>query len=304
MKILLAIDPSKSGQFVADEAAVRPWPAGSVFVAVHALDVRSFARFPAVIEDAKRAAAELVKTAAGRISRCGYKCDAEVIAGSPRSALAEFARDWGADLVMVGSRGHGAVERFLLGSVAQGILRTAPCSVEIVRAGASDTPPSTHGLKILLATDGSKFSTAAALSIARRPWPAGSQITIVSAEEMPVIENQTAAFPLAAVYPASLLEELLEGARKNAEEAVESARKIFMGTNLEVVSGSTSLGDPRSIILDLARNWKADVIVTGSHGRGGLDRMLMGSVSETVAIHSTCSVEVIRPADQDATEKQ
>ena len=139
--------------------------------------------------------------------------------------------------------------------------------------------------------------------MASRPWPTGSQIKIVSVEEIPVLENQTTAFPLAAVYPASLLEELLECARNHAKEAVENARKIFMGTDLEVLGSPAPLGDPRNAILDQAQGWQADLVVLGSHGRHGLDRMLMGSVSETVAIHAACSVEVIRPGDQHAAEK-
>jgi nucleotide-binding universal stress UspA family protein len=48
------------------------------------------------------------------------------------------------------------------------------------------------------------------------------------------------------------------------------------------------------VILDEAEKWKVDVIVLGSHGRSGFDRMVMGSVSEAVALHAKCSVEVIR----------
>jgi len=54
------------------------------------------------------------------------------------------------------------------------------------------------------------------------------------------------------------------------------------------------IGEPRDILLDCARNWKADIIVLGSHGWRGLDLLLIGSVSESVALHAECSVEVIR----------
>ena len=53
-------------------------------------------------------------------------------------------------------------------------------------------------------------------------------------------------------------------------------------------------GDPRELILDTAKEWPADLIVLGSHGLGGFDRFLMGSVSESVAVHAHCSVEVVR----------
>jgi nucleotide-binding universal stress UspA family protein len=54
------------------------------------------------------------------------------------------------------------------------------------------------------------------------------------------------------------------------------------------------LGEPRAVILDTAKTWGANLIVLGSHGRRGMDRFLLGSVSEAVAIHAHCSVEVIR----------
>ena len=53
-------------------------------------------------------------------------------------------------------------------------------------------------------------------------------------------------------------------------------------------------GDPKSKIIDAAEQWHADLIVLGSHGRTGLERFLMGSVSDAVARHAPCSVEVVR----------
>jgi nucleotide-binding universal stress UspA family protein len=54
------------------------------------------------------------------------------------------------------------------------------------------------------------------------------------------------------------------------------------------------VGEPRGLILDAAKSWQSDMIVLGSQGRSGLDRFLIGSVSEAVAVHAHCSVEVIR----------
>jgi nucleotide-binding universal stress UspA family protein len=51
---------------------------------------------------------------------------------------------------------------------------------------------------------------------------------------------------------------------------------------------------PYQVILHEAENWHADLIVVGSHGRSGLDRLVMGSISEAVALHAKCSVEIIR----------
>jgi nucleotide-binding universal stress UspA family protein len=84
-------------------------------------------------------------------------------------------------------------------------------------------------------------------------------------------------------------------ARTRAEDAVADARKTLIDAGLNVWDGeATPVGDPRSFILDTAKAWGADLIVLGSHGRHGWDRLLMGSVAESVAFHAHCSVEVIR----------
>ncbi len=297
MKVLLGIDSSAASQHAVAEVTNRPWLADTVFTVINVVDVYGLTRLPVLVEEGRRLGLALVHAAAEKLSRAGCKANAEVLLGTPRREIAEYAKRWNADLVMVGSHGQGAIARFLMGSVAQGVLHTAPCSVEIVRASASSTVPSSHAMKILLATDGSEFSTAAVKSVASRPWPAGSEIRLLSIEELPaILPNQMTASSLSAMYPASLLEELLECARTHAREAVENARTILRGSSLRVLDGGANpLGDARVLILDEAKEWKADLIVLGSHGRRGLDRLLMGSVSESVALHAHCSVEVIRP---------
>jgi nucleotide-binding universal stress UspA family protein len=59
-------------------------------------------------------------------------------------------------------------------------------------------------------------------------------------------------------------------------------------------STSVREGDPKMVILDCATEWRTDLIVVGSHGRKGLTRFVLGSVSEAVARHAHCSVEIVR----------
>ncbi len=300
MKVLLAIDTSPASKYVVDEAAARPWPPGAVFSVVNVVDLQPFAKLPAIIDDAKREGQKIVKAAADTLSRSGHKANYESFVGFAKSGVSEYAKQSGADLVMAGSHGQGALKRFLLGSVAQAILRTAPCSVEIVRPGSHGTPASSHPMKILLATDGSEFSVAAANSIVSRPWPTGSQVKIISAVELIVLDTQISGYPLSSVYPSSLLEELMNNARTHAKEAVENSRKILTAAKWNGVDGeATPPGDPRIVVLEEAKEWGADLIVMGSHGRRGFDRMMLGSVSESVAIHAHCSVEVIRAPHQE-----
>jgi nucleotide-binding universal stress UspA family protein len=295
VKILVAIDGPMGIEIVIREAARRPWPAGSEFRILHVADMAGTGRFGALIDEEKRLGHELVKKAAETFAGDGRKASTEVLVGFPRSTISEYAKQWGADFVMVGSHGANPIARFLLGSVAQATIRVAHCSVEVVRRKTQAAPGEAKGMKILLATDGSECAAAAAKSVAERPWPAGSEVKIISAVQLLVPANEITASSSAYVYPPSLLEEVWNDARNRARDAVAEARKTLEAAGIKIASGdSTPDGDPRIVLTDLAKEWPADLIVLGSHGRRGMDRLLMGSVSEFVAMHAHCSVEVIR----------
>lgn len=294
MKVLVAIDSSGASQYVIAEAASRLWPSGTVLCVQSVVDFWNWAGPPDLIEDAKREARTLVMAATSELSRSGHQVVSEIEAGLPKKAIPEYARQWGADLIMVGSHRSNTLTRFLLGSVAHAVLRTAPCTVEIVRRGPRDVPASSRGMKILVGTDGSYCSEKAIYAVANRPWPTETLVKVISVRE-PVVLESGMTISLGPAYPADLLDELLERERRRAEDALTSARKILSSTGLKLCDSSeTLLGDPRSILLDEAKSSEADLVVLGSHGLHGLDRVLLGSVSETVAMHAHCSVEVIR----------
>jgi nucleotide-binding universal stress UspA family protein len=83
--------------------------------------------------------------------------------------------------------------------------------------------------------------------------------------------------------------------REDAKALVEKATERLRRSGLKATPALTE-GDPKSQIIDVASDWHADLIVLGSHGRKGLDRFLMGSVSEAVVRHAHCSVEIVRIA--------
>jgi nucleotide-binding universal stress UspA family protein len=146
-------------------------------------------------------------------------------------------------------------------------------------------------MKILLATDGSDCSKAAVNSVAERPWPEGSEVKIVSAMEIPYMPTTETW-----VLPDSYYKELERVAKDQAEAAViDAVERIKSGTasGLEITTKIIT-GSAREVILDEAEKWDADLIVLGSHGYSGLQRFLLGSVSNAVATHAHCSVEIVR----------
>jgi len=289
MKVLLAMDASAASQTALEEVAARPWPSGSSVEILNVIEPAHLWTFSQTAEEALSISEELVERAA---AHCRLRSLETVVAstwGDPKSVILDHAKRIGADFVVVGSHGVSAVKRFLLGNVAAAVVRYAPCSVEVVRAtAAADT-----GRKILLATDGSASSEKAARSIAARPWPAGTEIRILSVVEFYLPTMQ--AFFEPPFVQSDQVEKLREEAMKHAQEATASAAAILAAANLTASESVSVLQDgPKKVILDDAKEWGANLIVVGWHGRHGIDRFLMGSVSETVATHAECSVEVIR----------
>ena len=146
-------------------------------------------------------------------------------------------------------------------------------------------------MKILLATDGSDSSKAAVNSVARRPWPDGSEVKIVSVVEIPYTPTTDAW-----ILPATYYTEVENAVRDQSEAAVNYAFQQISSrkpAGLEISSKIMS-GSAKEAILDLAEAWDADLIVLGSHGYKGWQRFLLGSVSHAVATHAHCSVEIVR----------
>jgi len=293
MKILLAIDSSEVSGSVIDEVAARPWPAGTVVFVLTVVDLfaltASVGYIEAFVKNENDAARALVQSAAEKLASHGIETVTQVVEGYPGTSIVEQAKCWDVDFVFVGSHGHGGIARFFIGSIAREVLRNARCSVEIVRHAGSEERATAK--RVLLTTDGSAYSEAAAHSVAQRPWPTGTEFKILS-----VVDQMIPAYD--PFYTSGeLLTTVLEQNRKQCEEAVDSARKIVTGAGLAATT-LVFAGSPKWQIIEDAKQWNADLIVLGSHGRRGLTRVLLGSVSEAVALNAPCSVEVIRAPEQ------
>lgn len=136
-------------------------------------------------------------------------------------------------------------------------------------------------MKILIGVDASPYSQAAVAAVAGRNYEAATQVRLVAAVE-PVF---------APGFRTETEENVYETARRTVEQAVgllQAGPGRFEITT-EIIEGS-----PKQVLLEEAESWGADLIVVGSHGRRGLDRFLLGSVSQAVALHAKCSVEIVR----------
>lgn len=147
-------------------------------------------------------------------------------------------------------------------------------------------------MKVLLATDGSKTSAAASEALRNFALGDGDEVKIISIVDMAV--------PLAIdIYGGYLPDttELEKAAKENAakvlEETESKVKSFFPGRELRI-STETLFGTPESRIVETAEEMKCDLIVLGSRGHNAWERLLLGSVSDSVVHHAHCSVLIVR----------
>lgn len=291
MKLLIALDGSTGSEAVVREVASRPWPKGSEGCVMTAIDPFFFTKAPLLLAEAKKEAQAALKESMESLKDTGLALIPDIVMENPRHGIPQRANDWKADLIVMGSHGRGAFGRLLMGSTAQAVLRRAACPVEIVRERAMQ--PGKEGMRVLVPTDGSECAKAALRHVAELPWPVGTEIRVMSTPELPLIAG---AYPY---YPPELLDEVATANETHAKKAVKEGVEIVKKTGMRI---SEEITDPQETavrpILGMADLWGADLIVLGSHGRRGFDRYMMGSVSEAVALHAHCSVEVVRGCEK------
>jgi nucleotide-binding universal stress UspA family protein len=151
MKILLAIDGSPCSEAAVEEVSRRPWPEGSTIKVLTtfelptpptpegwALPANYFAEMDAAL---RQQAENVIKRAITKLKpklNQTISLDGKILPGPASNVILDEAENWGADLIVVGSHGYRAWERFLLGSVSQSVVSHAKCSVEVVRCKRAD----------------------------------------------------------------------------------------------------------------------------------------------------------------------
>ena len=144
-------------------------------------------------------------------------------------------------------------------------------------------------MKILVAYDGSPSSEAAVDEVVRRPWPQNSEVLLVMAVERPL----PAPSPDGAVYE-PLVQRMQDSLREEASRKIRQALQKFRARTDLHVGSELKDGNAKHCLLDAIREWKADLVVTGSHGTSGLARLFLGSVSHALVTHAPCCVEVVK----------
>ena len=215
-----------------------------------------------------------------------------ILHGRPATMIVEEARDFAADVVMVGSRGHGTIGTLILGSVSAEVVDHAASPVLVARR-----PDLSH---VVMATDDSRSARAAEDVVAGWPVFEGLPIDVVSVADAvrPWTSGIAPGFQRQA---REAYAQELDGAAEVADRiAGDAASRLREAGRL--AEAFVRRGDPAAEIVALAEERRADLVVLGSRGRSALAEIVLGSVARNVLAGSKASVLVVRGAAAEQEE--
>jgi nucleotide-binding universal stress UspA family protein len=209
----------------------------------------------------------------------GTTIELRIIPGDAVEEILKTARETGCTLIVMGTLGLTGLARFILGSVAEQVVRKAPCPVMTVKATAAPGPIRT----ILYPTDFSRPCEEAFRVACDLAKDASARLLVLHVAVPPAVA------PLHMPVPAPLPEDHQEKLKEMLHRLQAAAPDVRM--DCRVAKGDAAAG-----ILDAAQDTPCDLIVMGTHGRTGLGRALMGSVAEQVLRTAPCPVLTVRAA--------
>jgi nucleotide-binding universal stress UspA family protein len=296
MRILVATDGSRAAHRALDFVAGLAWAPGTSIRVIEVVETDTgVVPVRPLLGLAEGEADELESTALRRasatISACkrhlgghDFEVEGGVLRGRPAGEIVNEARRFAADLIVLGSRGHGTIEAMLLGSVSAEVVARASVPVLVVRGSKPRLE------RVIVGWDASPAAHAAADLL--KTWPAFERTTIrvLSVAEPGVA--WWAGFPAPGAAEASA--EYLAAADESRRVHVMMARELAEDLRLagRAATDITTAGQPAAEIIDAAAEWPADLVVMGTHARHGLSSLLLGSVARNVVLHAGCSVLV------------
>lgn len=299
MRVLLATDGSEAAAQACQVVAGLPLPAGSE---VHVLSV--LAQPIAMLEpygsygagmltesqllvemrdQESKLAHDSLAAAEAALRREGIIVTTELRDGDAAGQILDAAKEYGAELLVVGSKGLTGLDEFLLGSVSRNVAKHAKCPVLVVRG------PATRFQKVLLAVDVSDHSRQAAEFLGQMPLPTDVEVTALH-----VVRPYS---PFPGILPTdrpefdSAVEDVRAQHLKAAEGLVSEAGKRV--GQMPRITTCVRTGGPSEEVLRFAAEWGADLLIVGARGTSLIEGLLVGSVADRVLKDAKCSTLIV-----------
>jgi nucleotide-binding universal stress UspA family protein len=285
-KILVGSDFSPGAERALDVALAIAKPTNAEVHVVHALEIPLPMFEPYAVALPPELIGAARKTAQDKLAAAHAKVRARGLAGSihlgeaPASmCVSERAKEVGADLVVIGTHGHTGFKRFLLGSVAERTVKESPVSVLTVKGEGHAEAPRT----IVVGVDFSKHSEQAVALAADWARAFGAKLHLVHGLELRM--------PFVTPYEVSVPEALIDAAYAEGRKRLDALAAGLAGVDVRTELATA----PAHAALDgVAERARADLIVTGSRGLGGIKHAVLGSVAERTLRHAPCSVLTVK----------
>jgi len=293
MRLLLAVDTITTLDKILKAVEARSWPEGTEAAIISVVEDETIPPetwrtqgygVSAVRHEMRRRGEQVSLLAVERLRAIGIPAEVTIMRGDPAFLIPFAARKSESDLILI--RAHNRIDfrNWLLGSVAKSVVEHAPCSVEVVRTPDEERSSTRRtGLRILVATDESDGSLAAAEAVGEMTWPDDTEVKVVSV-----------------INPIKYsLEEIGFWRGKQSERAHHAIGRtinLLRNTSFQITA-EVIAGRRVRKILARATDWNADLIVVGSEERTGLKRVMSRGTAVAVANRARCSVRVVRRKD-------
>jgi len=307
MKILLVVDGSSHSELATKMLQALRLPSGTEITVMTVVPEQAFlggitlsklGGASARKKAQRQKALKLLREPVQALTAGKLKVDSLVRWGNPAEEILKTTNESGTSLVVMGAKGLTDPLPFRLGSVAQTVMKHARVSVLLVRetmaiTGKEVPPKKKPGInRVLLTTDGSKYSEATVRVLLDLPLPRQCEVIVMTALQshlaslvrMPTLDFKT---------NQELLASLQEAEENEARKITTKAEKQFQTKGYKTASVVVRGGAAESI-LTAAKEYQPDIIALGSRGLSRIESLLLGSVAERVARYTNCSVLIGR----------
>lgn len=298
MKVLLAIEISDQefSSSIVDFVLAHNWPDQTEFLVMHAIPLDEAETFGGareareLLRSAELSALSAVNTFAEPFKKKfgGASVSTKVELGHPNELILETSKSWQSEFIFLGSRGLRGLKKLFLGSVSSTVAANANCSVMVVSRQDTTESANESPKRILVPVSEEALAEDLCHFLYNHSWPDDSELKFFY-----VLESLLVGSPFS-VLPSAVLEERKEERRKEASKLLEKLVKESTAALPKMkISQEIVEGFPKESILSFAVEWKANLIAMGSHGRKGINRLILGSVSSGVLNHAPCSVLIL-----------
>jgi nucleotide-binding universal stress UspA family protein len=217
----------------------------------------------------------------------GIAAEARLLDGPPADAVCDAAREFDAELVILGSHGHTGFERLLLGSVAERIVRICHTSVLVARRPLNEMA----GFRSVLALTDFQEPAQRAMALAMTLADDDAEVDVLHCWHLSEVVHASAEPLVGLAMYANLTRDVHATMERRGQELVKSWQTARRQVRFHLEEGRPAAA-AQQFIESQSRPY--DLIAVGTHGRRGVKRWLLGSVAETTVRHATCSVLIAR----------